>query len=495
MTSAAEPFAVHEVQRPGRSVGAIHRPRTLAAALEVLSAHSDARPIAGGSDLLLDLHRGGPGAPMPLVDLTGIEGFRTITDEGDAWVLAGGVTHNQVVSHDGLLADALPLAQACLEIGSPQLRNRATIAGNLATASPANDSISALLALGATLELEHGSGSNTSKRTVAVEDFFDGFRSTVLAPGELITAIRVPKLVPDARGLWVKLGLRRAQAISVVHAGFVVELDGETVISARVAVGSVAPTVILLPEVTEALAGRTLDADTISTAAEVAARTVEPIDDGRATADYRRAGVRMLVERALQALADGRQADMWPTDPPTLSSAEQLAAPAPVPVEEVGATVTIRVNGEPVTAGSPGSTLLDWIRDEAGGGEDRLLSGVKEGCAEGECGACTVLVDGVAAMSCLIAAGQSDGAEVVTVEGLADGERLAPIQSSFVDEFAVQCGFCIPGFLVAGHRLLDEVDQPTEEQIRLALSGNLCRCTGYYPIIEAVKSAGQGSES
>ena len=186
---------------------------------------------------------------------------------------------------------------------------------------------------------------------------------------------------------------------------------------------------------------------------------------------------------------------MWPTDPPTLSSAEQLAAPAPVPVEEVGATVTIRVNGEPVTAGSPGSTLLDWIRDEAGGGEDRLLSGVKEGCAEGECGACTVLVDGVAAMSCLIAAGQSDGAEVVTVEGLADGERLAPIQSSFVDEFAVQCGFCIPGFLVAGHRLLDEVDQPTEEQIRLALSGNLCRCTGYYPIIEAVKSAGQGSES
>jgi len=133
----------------------------------------------------------------------------------------------------------------------------------------------------------------------------------------------------------------------------------------------------------------------------------------------------------------------------------------------------------PIWSGSKSTmTLLDWVREEAGS------TGMKEGCAEGECGACTMLLDGAAVMSCLVTAAQADGRAVSTVEGLDH-----PIQRAFVDEFAVQCGFCIPGFLVSAARLLDETDDPDDDQIRLGLSGNLCRCTGYYPIIDAVRDA------
>ena len=102
-------------------------------------------------------------------------------------------------------------------------------------------------------------------------------------------------------------------------------------------------------------------------------------------------------------------------------------------------------------------------------------------------------MNGAAVMSCLVPAAQADGADITTVAGLADGEMLHPLQSAFIEEFAVQCGFCIPGFLVAGAALLEECGSPTVEQIELGLSGNLCRCTGYYPIAAAISRAGEGS--
>lgn len=482
-------FTIHEVQKRGRSLGTVHRPRSIADALGLLAEHPDARPIAGGTDLLLELQRGGAGPAVDLVDLTTIEGFSQITSGIDHLRLAGGVRHNQIVMDERAITAALPLAQACLEVGSPQLRNRATIAGNLVTASPANDTISALMALGASLEIASLGTDGIETRHVAVDAFFTGFRQTVLAPGELITAIIVPELRTHQRGLWVKLGLRRAQAISVVHAAVVVDFaeipDADSahqieITGARLSLGSVAPTVVLVPEFAEALIGRTLNRDSIAAAAAAAVDAVSPITDGRATADYRNDSIPVLIERSLTAIARGEHRSMWPDSPPTLSSAEQLnqAAAASAGTLSADAAVTVAVNGVEHDASHRGATLLDWVRDTAG------VTGMKEGCAEGECGACTMVVDGAAVMSCLVAAAQVDGAEVTTVEGLDH-----PIQQAFIDRFAVQCGFCIPGFLVSGARLLDELEDPTREQILHALSGNLCRCTGYYPIIDAVQAA------
>ena len=146
--------------------------------------------------------------------------------------------------------------------------------------------------------------------------------------------------------------------------------------------------------------------------------------------------------------------------------------------------LTLRVNGESHTvAAEPNHTLLEVLREELG------LTGTKHGCELGECGACTVLVDGVPILSCLTLPQQLGGADVVTVEGLARGPELHPLQTAFAEEGAAQCGYCTPGMLLAAKALLDANPRPTREQIAQAISGNLCRCTGYTAIYEAVEKA------
>ena len=147
--------------------------------------------------------------------------------------------------------------------------------------------------------------------------------------------------------------------------------------------------------------------------------------------------------------------------------------------------VRCRVNGEERVAEEvwPGESLLHLLRNGLG------LPGAKSACEQGECGSCSVLLDGVLVCSCLVAAGQVEGCSVVTVEGLAGGDELHPVQQAFVDTGAVQCGFCTPGLVVAVTDLLDRTASPDDAEIREALAGNLCRCTGYAQIIEAVHLA------
>jgi carbon-monoxide dehydrogenase small subunit len=146
--------------------------------------------------------------------------------------------------------------------------------------------------------------------------------------------------------------------------------------------------------------------------------------------------------------------------------------------------VAITVNGEACEGDvEPRMLLVHFLRDHVG------LTGAHVGCVVGECGACSVLVDGALVKSCLMLAVQADGRDVVTVEGLAKGGTLHPVQEAFVQRFALQCGFCTPGFVMAAHALLRSNPTPTEEDIRQVLSSNLCMCTGYVQIVEAVKEA------
>jgi carbon-monoxide dehydrogenase small subunit len=147
--------------------------------------------------------------------------------------------------------------------------------------------------------------------------------------------------------------------------------------------------------------------------------------------------------------------------------------------------VTTTVNGTEQSVDDvwPGESLLYVLRERMG------LPGAKNACEQGECGSCTVYLDGEPVCACLVAAGQAIGREVTTVEGLADGESLHPVQQAFVESGAVQCGFCTPGLIVAAHDLLERVPLPSDLEIREALAGNLCRCTGYEKILDAVRLA------
>ncbi len=147
-------------------------------------------------------------------------------------------------------------------------------------------------------------------------------------------------------------------------------------------------------------------------------------------------------------------------------------------------TTTFKVNGSIVTvAVKPTATLLDVLRTELG------LTGTKRGCDQGDCGACTVILEGKTVNSCLVLAMQAAGKEITTVEGLGTAQRLHPLQEAFVQHWGFQCGFCTPGMLLSAKALLDENPSPSREEIKEALSGNLCRCTGYAPIIQAIERA------
>jgi xanthine dehydrogenase iron-sulfur cluster and FAD-binding subunit A len=468
-----------------------YTPTSVDEALRLLAEHSPdvdgpaARIVAGGTDLLVDLQRGTRRVCV-VVDATRIGGLdRVRLDDEELIHIGPTVTHNLAVASDLLRERAFPLALACWRVGTPQLRNRGTIAGNLVTASPAGDTIAALWALDARLTLSSVRG----ERTLSFAEFYQGVRQTALAADEMVTDIVFPALGPDQRGTFAKLALRRTHAISLVNAAVVLTFDGDTVTKARIALGSVAPTVIRARDAESALVGRSLSDASIASAAELAIETTACITDIRAGCDYREEMVRVLVRRALTALRDETEQAELPSAPPMLwgrtdGHFPRLAGKTICHHSDGLETVECTVNGEnAVVQRAGGKTLLQMLRDDLG------LTGTKEGCGEGECGACTVWLDGVAVLACLTPAPRAHGAHIVTVEGLAMSDELHPVQQAFIDEGAVQCGFCTPGFVMAGASLLDEIPEPTREQILAGLTGNLCRCTGYTKIVRAIEKA------
>jgi carbon-monoxide dehydrogenase medium subunit len=295
----------------------------------------------------------------------------------------------------------------------------------------------------------------------------------------------------DQRGTFIKLGLRRAQAISVVDAAVILTIiDGASaprVKDVAITLGSVAPTIIHAQSAEVYLKGRELNEATIAHTAELAQQAAQPIDDVRGSAAYRQEMVRVCVLRALQAIRNGEERVSFPAQPVLLwgKSRNGVVRAPQVMLHHPGDTpIEVRINGKDYRFnGVEHKTLMRLLREDAG------LTGTKEGCAEGECGACTVFLDGRAVMSCLVPAVQAHGCEVITIEGLQKDGRLHPVQQAFVEEGAVQCGYCTPGLVMSAAKLLEELPHPGPDEIRQSITGNLCRCTGYYKIIQAVENA------
>lgn len=446
--------------------------------IDLLDRYQDnARVIAGGTDLILEIERGTRKDVETLIDISRVGGLSEIQlDEEGNLHIGSMVTHNQVVADPLARQHAYPLVEACFKVGSPQIRNRATVAGNLITGSPANDTITPLMALDAKVNLRSKAGI----RTVRLNDFYAGVRKTQIKPNELMVDITFKAMEPFQAGAFYKYGLRNAMAISLVNACVILSLNGPSIGSASVTLGSVAPVIIHSEKAEKYLVGKKIVEDVINEAGRLAAEDAKPIDDLRASATFRKYLVTVCVTKALRIIKSRKETVTIPNEPVLLST--------PIKKPDVSDSdndqIQTIINGKRYSfKGCGNKTLLRLIREDAG------LPGTKEGCAEGECGACTVFLDGQAVLSCLVPAGRAHGAEITTIEGLAPEGRLNSVQQGFVDKGAVQCGYCTPGMIMSATKLLDEKPAPDEDQIVQALTGNLCRCTGYYQIIEAVESA------
>lgn len=472
-----------------------HSVTSLEEAVHILAKEKEkARIVAGATDLILEIERNVRRGIETLIDITRVPNLdQIVLDEDDVIHLGPMVTHNHCVASKLLHERAFPLVAAAWEVGAPQIRNRGTVAGNLITASPANDTIPPLMALDAkvTLLSVHG------ERIVPLSEFYQGVRQTVMGADEMLVDVSFPALRANQRGTFIKLGLRKAQAISVVNAAVLLTfaeddaspLQERRIQNAAITLGAVTPIIVHAAQAEQALIGKTLSEAVIEEVSHLAQDAARPIDDVRSSADYRYEMVRVCVARALCQIAQGVETQAVPSDPVLLWGKDYSGhAPALDSALEHHRQdeIVTTVNGrEYRVRGASHKTLLRFIREDIG------LTGTKEGCAEGECGACTVFLDGMAVMSCLVPAPRAHGAQIVTIEGLAQGEQLHPLQRTFIEEGAVQCGYCTPGFLMSAAKLLEEKPQPSREDVQWAISGNLCRCTGYYSIVRAIEKAAQ----
>lgn len=450
-------------------------------ALQVLSSNGGhARIVAGATDLILEIKKGVKKGIKTLIDVSRIPNQdQIILDEDKVIHIGPLVTHNHCVASKLIREYALPLALATWKVGSPQIRNRGTIAGNIITASPANDTITPLIALGASVMLRSISGD----RIVQLQDFYTGVRQTVMKPDEIVVDIFFPAMKINQKGIFIKLALRRAQAISLVNVAIVLSLEGETIHSANVTLGSVAPTIIHANTAEKFLIGKRLNDKNIEMASELAMNDARPINDVRGSAAYRKAMTKVITKRGLKAILMGTESSDL-TDKPVLLNGNNPNYLSEMLHHDQKTPIITIINGirYEIKSGQ-NKSLLRLLREDVG------LIGTKEGCAEGECGACTVFLDGAAVMSCMVPAPRAHGAEIITIEGLAKNGNLHPMQESFIETGAVQCGYCTPGFIMSAAKLLEERRNPSKDDIRQAITGNLCRCTGYYSIVQAIERA------
>jgi carbon-monoxide dehydrogenase medium subunit len=475
------------------------RPRALEEALALLAERGDdAAPWAGGTELLLAMklrmlrYR-------CLVDLKGIPGLAEVAVRNGHLDVGALVTHRRLERDPRVRALLPALAELSRHVGNARVRATGTLGGNLCFAEPHADPPALLAALGARCALAGPAGA----REVALDDFIAGAYETSRADDEILTAVLVPLPPAGRRVAYERFAHLERPTIGVAA---VLDVADGVVADARIVVGAVGPRPWRAAGAEARLRGARLAeaGDAIGAACASAAGGAVVDADLHGSEDYKRHLVAVLLRRALRTALSEEAAAAPPADRAVESAAGPGAGtPAPRPPAAgpvASCEVAATVNGGAVRLTvEPRELLVDVLRDRLG------LRGVKRSCDVQVCGACTVLVDGAPVSSCTTLAVAVDGRDVLTIEGLAGagsglagagsglaGAGLDPVQQAFVDHGALQCGFCTPGMILAVKALLREIPRPSDAESRHYLRGNLCRCTGYVKILEAVRSLAGG---
>ncbi len=478
---------------------AYHAPGRVGEALEVLAAQGDGAKVLAGGQSLLPMLNMRLAAPAHIVDINGVEGLGTIA-VADGVVEVGATARQAEVAADGEVAAAVPLLREALGlIAHPAIRNRGTVVGSLVHADPAAELPGVLALLGGWVVAR----SATAQRAISAGELFAGPLTTTLRPDELAVAACFPVPGPGTGTAFVELARRRGD-YALCGVGALVALDRSgRVTTARATYVGLAGTPQVV-DLSEAVAGLPASGQGLDTqrARALAEASVSPQADIHASSSYRRHLAGVLTARALHAAASraaASRAAASRASSPLANGAPSVPAPGELsphrsptprsarPSGDQGLSVELVVNGVPRSAAVPPRRLLsDLLRHDLG------LTGTHVGCEHGVCGCCTVLLDGRPVRSCLTLAATASGHTVTTVEGLAgeDG-RLSAEQQAFIDCHGLQCGFCTPGFLMTVRAFLDACPQPTEDEAREAVAGNLCRCTGYHNIVRSVLRAAE----
>ena len=502
-------------------IKALYEAESVEDAVRLLQEHPEAQIIAGGSDVLVQI-REGKRAGKELVSIYGIDAMRGVTLDEEGAIRIGSLTSFSHIAASPIIREFIPvLGEAVSLVGGPQIRNIGTIGGNTCNGVTSADSASTLVAWDAVVELTGPEGV----RRVPLPEFYIKAGKVDLRPGEIQTAILIPKAAYEGyTGNYIKYAMREAMDIATLGCSVNVSLsnDKKTIRDVRIAYGVAGPVPMRAPTAEARAKGREVSAETIKAFAEAVLEDIHPRDSWRAAKAFRE---HIAVEMAKRALAksielarasgkpQSKETEKAQTSAALLNKSEGLCvdatqrpevsprpealhAPVSSPKPEVAPAlqrgdrkapryklIRCTINGKPREAMiDVRASLTDLLRN------DFRLTSVKKGCEVGECGACNVLVDGECFNSCIYLAVWADGRDILTLEGLEgpNGE-LSDIQQAFIDEAAVQCGFCTPGAIMSAVEILNEGRELSDEEIRIRMSGHLCRCTGYENIMRAVK--------
>ncbi|MGH7913988.1 MAG: FAD binding domain-containing protein [Candidatus Binataceae bacterium] len=450
-------------------------PDKLEEALTLLAESGDDIKLLSGGMSLMPMMALGLVRPRMVLSLNRIDGRGYVREDRDALRIGAGARHYEIL-HDPLVARHCSLlAEAAAFIGDMQVRNRGTIGGSLAHADPAADYSPVLVAAGARVIVR----SRRREREIAAAKFFTNLMETALAPDEIVTEVLVPKL-GATRCAYTRLH-RVEGNFAIVNAAAILS-DA----NARIALGGVGSTPVAL-DVSAELSHGVNDDALEAVGQRVRDACTDAPEDLNASADYRRQMAAIYAERALTVAAGRAPSQQTPEvgrKPAAPASAPHKAATGTVG-GAVRTAVAVSVNGQPRRLEADNRMVLaDLLRDVLG------LTGTHIGCGTGSCGACTVMLDGRTIKSCSVLAADIDGCAVETIESLAsDIHHLHPLQESFVRNHGQQCGYCTPGMVMSALQLLRDNPNPDEAAIRHGISGNLCRCTGYQFIVNAISDA------